>query len=257
MVVLGLSTFGENPAACLVIDGELKAFCQEERLARLKGMSGHFPTYAVNWSLDSCGLRLADVDRIAVGWDCTKYPWRMLRHLAGVKLRLHGGIKPDPSSLSRPGGYSSAFLYLLNHTPAVFEQKIRDHLRDAGHKGRIPQIVFVPHHEAHAYQAFHQSPFAEAGVLVVDGSGEEKTVSAFHFHPGGWRRCFDIEVPNRWAGFTELLPPISVSMRTATRESSWGSPPSDMNVARTIPGGNGSIRYCGLTGRVSNSIRHS
>ncbi len=209
MVILGLSTFGENPAACLVIDGMLKSFCQEERFTRLKGSAGHFPTYTVNWLLSSCGLRLNDINRIAVSWDCTKYPWRMLRHLAGMKFRLSKGINPDPSSLARPNGHGSAFLYLLNHSPAVFEQKIRDHLRDAGHKGRIPQIVFVPHHEAHAYQAFHQSPFSEAGVLVVDGSGEEKTVSAFHFHSLGWRRCFDFEVPQSigwfYGAFTAYL----------------------------------------------------
>jgi carbamoyltransferase len=201
MVILGISTFFENPAACLVVDGVLRAFCQEERFTRLKGSFGHFPTRAVSWLLSSSGLKLVDVDRIAVSWDCKKYPWRMLRHLAGVKFRLPGGTAQDPSSLARSNGNNSAFLYLLNHTPAVFEQGIRDHLRDAGHKGRIPRIVFVPHHEAHAYQAFHQSPFSEAGVLVVDGSGEEKTVSAYHFHPSGRRRCFDIEVPQSLGWF--------------------------------------------------------
>lgn len=209
IVILGLNTFYENPAACLVVDGVLKAFCQEDRFTRLKGSSGHFPTHAVNWSLSSCGLRLSDVDRIAVSWDCTKYPWHMLRHLAGVKLRLSGGIKPDPSSLTHPGGRWSALMHLVNHTPASFEEMIRDRLRDSGHKGRIPKIVFVPHHEAHAYQAFHQSSFSEAGVLVVDGSGEEKTVSAFHFHPRGWRRCFDLEVPQSlgwyYGAFTAYL----------------------------------------------------
>ena len=37
MIVLGLNAFGQNPSACLVIDGKLKTFSNEERFNRLKG----------------------------------------------------------------------------------------------------------------------------------------------------------------------------------------------------------------------------
>jgi TonB-dependent starch-binding outer membrane protein SusC len=62
MNILGVSTFGENPAACLVSDGTLRAFCQEERFTRLKGSHGHFPTHSSTWCLRSRGLRLGDVE---------------------------------------------------------------------------------------------------------------------------------------------------------------------------------------------------
>jgi carbamoyltransferase len=209
MNILGISAFGENPAACLMVDGAMRGFCQEERFTRLKVSDGHFPTHAATWCLKSQGLRLGDIDRIAVSWDCTKYPWRMLRHLARVHLRLPHGARPDPSSIRHAGGPIAAWRYLLEHTPAAFEQGIRDHLRDAGHRGPIPRIVFVPHHEAHAFQAFHQSGFAESAVLVVDGSGEEDTVSGYHFSATGWRRLFQIEVPQSlgwfYSGFTAYL----------------------------------------------------
>ncbi|MGH7527132.1 MAG: carbamoyltransferase family protein [Gemmatimonadales bacterium] len=209
MHILGISTFGENPAACLVTDGVLRAFCQEERFTRLKVSAGHFPTHAVTWCLRSQGLRLGDVDRLAVSWDCTKYPGRMLRHLAGVRLGLPRGSSADPSSLAHGGGQGAVWRYLLEHTPAAFEQGIRDHLRDAGHRGPIPRIVFVPHHDAHAFQAFHQSPFEESAVLVVDGSGEENTVSGYRFDQDGWRRLFHVDVPQSlgwyYGGFTAYL----------------------------------------------------
>jgi carbamoyltransferase len=209
MHILGISTFGENPAACLVSGGVMQAFCQEERFTRLKVSEGHFPTHAVTWCLRSQGLRLGDIDRIAVSWDCTKYPWTMLRHLARVRLALPRGGRADTSSLAHPGGQTAAWRYLLQHTPAAFEQGIRDHLRDAGHRGPIPRIVFVPHHDAHAFQAFHQSSFEESAVLVVDGSGEEDTVSGYHFSRDGWRRLFQMEVPQSlgwyYGGFTAYL----------------------------------------------------
>lgn len=209
MNILGISTFGENPAACLVCDGVLRAFAQEERFTRLKVSAGHFPTHAVTWCLRSQRLRLGDIDHLAVSWDCTKYPWRMLRHLAWVRLALPRGGDTDPSSVPHPGGLGAACRHLLQHTPAAFEQGIRDHLRDAGHRGPIPRIAFVPHHDAHAFQAFHQSPFEESAVLVADGSGEEHTVSGYHFTRGGWRRLFHLDVPQSlgwyYGGFTAYL----------------------------------------------------
>jgi carbamoyltransferase len=209
MNILGISTFGENPAACLVSGGVMRAFCQEERFTRLKVSTGLFPSHAVTWCLRSQGLQLGDIDRIAVSWDCTKYPWRMLRHLAGVQLRLPFLRQGDPASIAHPTGAGAAYRYLLQHTPAAFEQGIRDHLRDAGHRGPIPGIVFVPHHEAHAFQAFHHSGFADSAVLVADGSGEEDTVSGYHFVGDRWRRLFNIEVPQSlgwfYSGFTAYL----------------------------------------------------
>lgn len=44
MNIPGISTFGENPAACLVSDGALRGFGQQERFTRLKVSAGHFPT---------------------------------------------------------------------------------------------------------------------------------------------------------------------------------------------------------------------
>jgi carbamoyltransferase len=209
MHILGISTFGENPAACLVSDGVMRAFCQEERFTRLKVSAGHFPTHATTWCLRSQGLRLGDIDRIAVSWDCTKYPWAMLRHLVRVRLALLRSGGAHASMLTHGGSQGAAWRYLLAHTPAAFEEGIRDHLRDAGHRGPIPQITFVPHHEAHAFQAFHQSSFEESAVLVADGSGEEDTVSGYHFNREGWRRLFRMEVPQSlgwyYGGFTAYL----------------------------------------------------
>ena len=208
MNILGISAFGENPAACIVRDGLLEAFCQEERFTRLKVSAGHFPSHAVTWCLRSRNLQLGDVDRIAVSWDCTKYPWKMLRHLAGVRFGLPP-VSGDRSSLAHGHGLGGTVRYLLHHTPGAFEQGIRDHLRDAGHQGPVPRIAFVPHHDAHAFQAFHHSPFDESAVLVVDGSGEEHTVSGYHFRPDAWRRLFHVDVPQSlgwyYGGFTAYL----------------------------------------------------
>jgi carbamoyltransferase len=209
LIVLGLSTFGENPSACLVRDGKLVAFCQEERLNRLKNSTGFFPSSAVNWCLRDQGLKLGDVDRIAVSWDCTKYPWQMFMHLAQVKFGLKDGGYQQRSSIQHGGGLVAAVEYLNKHTVGSFESGIRDHLRIEGHKGPIPKIEFVGHHLSHAYQTYYQSAFDEAGILVVDGSGEENCVSAYHAKSGNIRKVFGYDIPYSlgwfFGGFTAYL----------------------------------------------------
>ena len=127
MIVLGLNAFGQKPAACLLRDGHLAAFCQEERLNRLKGVNAIFPERAVKWCLTSQGIALGDVDRIALSWDCDKYPWRMLGQLAMGQARL----KPDDSGV-RDNSSSSIAEYLVSWSPDLIRNKVRDSLRSAG-----------------------------------------------------------------------------------------------------------------------------
>ena len=77
----------------------------------------------------------------------------------------------------------------------AFETGIRDNLRAEGHHGPVPRIEFVDHHLSHAWQAFYQSPFEEAAVLVVDGSGEEHCVSGYTARKDGIKRVFTYDIP--------------------------------------------------------------
>lgn len=209
MIVLGVNAFFESPSACLVQDGRLAAFCQEDRFTRLKGSAGHFPSHAVSWCLKSRNLKLEDVDRIAVSWDCRKYPFRMLRALARMKWSCRGRVYVHPPSIPHASGPGPALDYLYQHTPGAFERGIRDALRTAGFHAPTPRIEFVEHHLAHAYAAFFQSPFQEAAVLVADGSGEERTVSAYSARAGSLRLEFAYEIPQSlgwfYGGFTAYL----------------------------------------------------
>lgn len=210
MIILGLNAFGKNPSACIVRDGVLEAFCHEERLTRLKGSHGMFPSYAVSWCLSSQDLSLRDIDRIAFAWDCTKYPVKMLLRL--IRERLGLLLKRNSSEGNSCGiktDYAGIWQYLNSYSPSVITSGIRDCLHEFGHKGEIPAIDFVPHHVAHACQAYYQSPFNDAAVLVADGSGEENTISAFEMRDGKMRKVFGYDVPCSlgwfYGGFTAYL----------------------------------------------------
>src|SRR5260370_7530626 len=64
MRVLGISAFYHDSAAALIEDGHLVGAAQEERFTRKKHDSA-FPQNAVQYCLDTAGIKLGDVDYVA------------------------------------------------------------------------------------------------------------------------------------------------------------------------------------------------
>ncbi|MFM7604499.1 MAG: carbamoyltransferase N-terminal domain-containing protein, partial [Prosthecobacter sp.] len=65
MMVLGLNAFHGDSSAALVKDGKLVAAAEEERFRRIKHWSG-LPTEAMKWCLADAGIKLSEVDHIAI-----------------------------------------------------------------------------------------------------------------------------------------------------------------------------------------------
>jgi carbamoyltransferase len=172
MNVLGMMGFGENPAACLLQDGRLVAFAEEERFTRLKGSNDMCPTRAMAYVLGAAKLPLTAVDRIAFGWNSNKYPWTMLRNFAGNYLRYSGRERKAHHEMKESSSKMVALETLLEFHPDRIRSHIVTGLRAAGLTGRIPPIEFVDHHLAHAYSTYFCSGFDQAGILTLDGSGE-------------------------------------------------------------------------------------
>src|SRR5258708_35842709 len=79
-----------HPAACLLCDGRLIAFAEEERFARVKQACGLFPSRAMAWCLREGGLALEQVDAMAFGWDANvnwmRMPLSMARSFVTSRL---------------------------------------------------------------------------------------------------------------------------------------------------------------------------
>src|SRR5437867_5726332 len=153
MNVLGMIAFGKNPGACLLRDGRLVAFAEEERFTRFKGSHGFFPGRSVEYCLQEAGLRLGEVDRIAFAWDAGKYPYHMLASLARQFVRYRGAAARayHHESNGTRGSMLSAATNVLKYTPGMLRDEIRLGLRAQGLKGDVPPIEFVSHHLCHAY----------------------------------------------------------------------------------------------------------
>ncbi len=173
MNVLGIIGFGQNPSAALLMNGKLVAFAEEERFTRLKGSDDMFPAKAISYCLAEGKLSLEGVNRIAFGWDAPKYPWRMTRTFASSFLKYRGMEKAAFHHQKDSSSKLTALTEVMAYHPDVIRSKIQQGLRAAGLAGAFPKIDFVQHHLAHAYSTYFCSPFERAGILTIDGSGED------------------------------------------------------------------------------------
>jgi carbamoyltransferase len=151
-VVLGISGNYHDAAAALVIDGQIVAAIQEERLSRIKNDPG-LPIAAALACLDHAGVDPRAVDRLAFYEDPVAKLERVLVHLLKNMPRTWRAF---PRALASQLGVK---IWAL------------DHLSESLGVPR-DRVVALDHHRSHAASAFFASPYQEAAVLVVDGVGE-------------------------------------------------------------------------------------
>ncbi len=156
MIILGLSCFYHDSAACLLRDGEIIAATQEERFTRVKHDQS-FPTQSIKYCLDKAGVDINDIEAI-VFYDkpFLKFERILETYLAYAPQGIRSFIKAMQAWLKKK-------LWI----PQVVQ-------RETDYKGKI---LFAEHHLSHAASSFFSSPFQEAAFLTVDGVGEWATTS--------------------------------------------------------------------------------
>ena len=152
MIVLGLNAFHGDSSAALLRDGVLVAAAEEERFRRVKHWAG-FPTQAIRYCLREAGLRLADVDHVAINQDGRA---NLLR-----KLGYFVTQRPD-------FGLALERLRVRSRRKDLRELLAQNFPGDSFSGG----IHAIEHHLSHLSSAFHVSPFSRAVVVSVDGFGD-------------------------------------------------------------------------------------
>src|SRR5260370_19966886 len=83
MNILGINAYHGNASAAVVCDGSLVAAVEEERFNRVKYAAG-FPTQAIRYCLREAGLKLEEIDHVAVA----RHPYARLRAKLFYALRM-------------------------------------------------------------------------------------------------------------------------------------------------------------------------
>lgn len=156
MLILGISAFYHDSAACLLEDGKIIAAAQEERFTRKKH-DHNFPVNAIDYCLKFRGADAGNLDYIAF-YDkpFLKFERLLESYLAYAPYGLKSFIKAMPLWIKEK-------LWMKNY---ISEK--------TGFSGKI---IFPEHHLSHAASAFYASPFQEAAFLTLDGVGEWTTSS--------------------------------------------------------------------------------
>lgn len=152
MLVLGLNAFHADASACLIRNGNLIAAAEEERFRRVKHWAG-FPAEAIKWCLAEAGVKLADINHLAINQDSKANIWARAEYL--VRQR------PDMA-------------FVLDRLRNRSERIGAPELLERCFPGQRFRGEFhaVEHHLAHLSSAFYVSPFDEAFALSVDGFGD-------------------------------------------------------------------------------------
>ncbi|MBI5827095.1 MAG: carbamoyltransferase [Deltaproteobacteria bacterium] len=158
MIILGLSSYHPDASAALIVDGEIIAAVDEERLNRIKHSPG-FPELAIKYCLEKGRISLDEVDYIAVANELRAN----LRHKIAFSLSTFP-MKAWPEyfrnymrqRVMKPLSLTDDLVNRVGGDP----RKIRSRIRR------------VEHHNAHAASSYYTSPFNNAAIMSMDGSGD-------------------------------------------------------------------------------------
>jgi carbamoyltransferase len=151
MNILGINAYHGNASAAVVCDGRLVAAVEEERFNRVKYAAG-FPAAAIRYCLKEVGLKLEEIDHVAV----PRNPLARLGTKLFYALRMPSFARGRAKVLVKFTGVREALAAAFDSDP----EKIR------------ARFHRVEHHQAHLASAFFVSPFERAALLSADGLGD-------------------------------------------------------------------------------------
>ncbi|NBD25530.1 carbamoyltransferase family protein [Paenibacillus glycinis] len=200
MYILGITEKGHDSAACLLQNGKLLSFVEEERLTRIKNAPNQYPFKASHFCLQKANINLSDVAYIAVGWNLNKYEGYMQQFYK----KLDNDYNKD--HVTR---LNERMLLARFNREQVIEEIRQGFLKEGYSLSQFPNIVFVDHHLAHAASSYYSSGFRKATILTIDGAGEDIGTAVWYGEGASITLVDDYQLPHSlgwfYAAITEYL----------------------------------------------------
>jgi carbamoyltransferase len=158
MKILGLSALGRDPAAAILVDGQILAAIEESKLVRTHSVEG-IPRSAIRFCMEHAKIGWSDLECISIA------------SRPATKWARHSLFRFRRAPLAP---ISSA--YYLNKALGELGHDLNNHriIRLlAGEPSR--RIVELDHHLCHAASAFYASPYDRALIVVLDEQGDGHT----------------------------------------------------------------------------------
>ena len=196
MYVLGISEIDNDAGAVLLKDSSVICGINEERLSRIKRHEG-FPHLSIEWILEYSGLRLEDINHIAIAKADPLVNPSLFYRVRELLLGHDYFAKDDPSRL---------WAKALNFTINRFRNAPRS-IAVAGRMSREIQVwceknqcsdrvIRIPHHYAHAACAYWASGLKDALAVTLDGQGEGVSSQVYLVRSGKFELLKEILMPH-------------------------------------------------------------
>lgn len=153
MIILGINYYFHDSSAALVVDGELVVALEEERFTRNKH-TREFPENAIRECLAIANINVNDIDHIAVSIKPT-HSW--------PKKVVYAAKKPHKAAPFVKHELINGFFK---------QRRFKKWLNDTFAGMKKPPVAFIEHHMSHAAGTFFVSPYQDAAIMAIDGSGE-------------------------------------------------------------------------------------
>lgn len=194
--VLGITGYYLEPAAALLVDGQLRSAYREADLVDQPVVCG-FPSRAVVQCLQDAGVDVGDVAYVGFADRPQARFRRVIANSAGAGF----------------SAFRKAVLPWLKswlHVGALLR-------RDLG-SGKRPAVLFADFHEALLAAAFFSSPFPQAALLSLDGIGTQAGGAIGLGQRGQVRLLQTLPAP---FSVTTLMQAVAHALRVPPRPGPW------------------------------------
>src|SRR5918998_636097 len=173
--VLGVNAVFHDPAAALVVDGEIAAAAEEERFSRRKHgkppvafSTWELPEESARWCLDKAGVGAEQLDAVTYSYD--------------------PALAPQPTGDVTAAKWEELRTLYVERAPLFLRTAL---------PGLDPErVVFVPHHVAHAASAYLAAGYENCAVMTVDGRGEATSGLMGHVQGGRLKILAEQRLPH-------------------------------------------------------------
>jgi carbamoyltransferase len=249
--ILGLNCAYHESSVCILKEGKIISFMEEERLNRIKHAklsridnADDLPVNAINYCLTTAGISLKEVAYIGFSLNPEKRLQINTKHVYPYE--------PTKNDFGTDEG------------ERIFYSKTRNVETKLREDGFIGTFYYLNHHDCHAAGAYFSSGFKSSAVLVVDGIGEYETTAVYQAQNSTLKVQRTLEYPNSlgflWEKISKFLGFSEYDVAKVMGLASYGNPSIYRNAFRELVGirANGdfsiedsiiqfrSDNYCGL-----------
>jgi carbamoyltransferase len=192
MIILGISSYYHDSAACITKDGIILSAVQEERFTRVKHDKS-FPENSIKYCLDNNKIKIEDVNYVAF-YD----NWYLKKKRNFDNVLTHGHLSSEN--------------FLSSVYNQIKEQELIAKLKKLflwNENDLKSKLYYIQHHYSHAASAYYCSPFEESSIITVDGVGEFSTTTIGYGKNKNLSLIKSIDFPNSlglfYSAFTNYL----------------------------------------------------